>query len=129
MDKSELYPAEAIYNIARVCHEANRAFCATLGDMTQMEWDKAPMWQKQSALNGVYAHLCHKGPMPPGESHRLWMEEKTRKGWIFGEEKDPEKKTHPCMVPFEQLPIEQQMKDHLFGSIVASFKKVIFTEE
>lgn len=32
--------------------------------------------------------------------------------------KDPEKKVHPCMVPYDQLPKEQQVKDAIFVGIV-----------
>lgn len=27
-------------------------------------------------------------------------------------------RTHPCMVPYDQLPQEQRVKDHLFGAAV-----------
>jgi hypothetical protein len=40
---------EAIDQVARVCHEANRAYCQTLGDNSQPAWDDAPEWQKDSA--------------------------------------------------------------------------------
>ena len=43
--------------IARVCHEANRAYCAALGDASQAEWDKASDWQKDSVRNGVLFNL------------------------------------------------------------------------
>jgi hypothetical protein len=32
--------------------------------------------------------------------------------------KDAELKTHPCLVPFEELPKFQQQKDRLFRAIV-----------
>jgi len=32
--------------------------------------------------------------------------------------KDPEKKQHPCFVPYDELPIQQRRKDALFVSIV-----------
>ena len=39
--------------IARVCHEANWAYCESQGDHSQAPWDEAPEWQRQSAVNGV----------------------------------------------------------------------------
>ena len=44
--------------------------------------------------------------------------QKVADGWGYGETKDPEAKTHPCMVAFDQLPREQQAKDFIFRSIV-----------
>ena len=46
------------------------------------------------------------------------MRQKEEEGWTWGPVKDPEKKQHPCMVPFDQLPREQQAKDFIFRSIV-----------
>jgi len=54
----------------------------------------------------------------PALSHESWLKEKSDSGWKFGPVKDAEKKEHPCMVPFEALPPEQQMKDILFAAIV-----------
>jgi hypothetical protein len=50
------------------------------------------------------------------------MQEKKAAGWIYGPVKDPEKKEHPCIVPYDQLPIEQRTKDYLFKAIVDCFK-------
>jgi hypothetical protein len=37
-----------ILNIAIVCHEANRAYCRTLGDHSQPAWGVTPDWQQKS---------------------------------------------------------------------------------
>lgn len=120
MDKSP----ERIEQIARITHEANRAYCLTLGDKSQVPWDEAPDWQKDSARNGVafimaecevHANVQH------WLSHSNWMLQKQQEGWKYGPVKDAEKKEHPCMVDFFDLPIEQQMKDKLFVSIVKAF--------
>jgi hypothetical protein len=44
--------------------------------------------------------------------------QKLADGWKYGPVKYPEKKEHPCMVPFAELPKEQQLKDALFRHIV-----------
>ena len=46
-----------VQSIASVCHEANRAYCQSIGDNSQPDWDSAPDWQKQSVENGVRFHL------------------------------------------------------------------------
>jgi hypothetical protein len=105
--------------IAKVCHEANRAYCATLGDLSQVPWDMAPEWQRQSAIKGVEFNLAHPDA-PPSASHDSWLEEKRATGWKYGPVKDPEKKEHPCFVPYEDLPLEQRRKDALFKAIVGA---------
>ncbi|WP_271270511.1 Gp49 family protein [Aliamphritea hakodatensis] len=108
-------------DIARVAHEINRAYCEAMGDMSQEEWSQAPAWQRDSAINGVNFHLMNPDA-DAGLSHINWMAEKKADGWVYGETKDPEAKTHPCMVPFNQLPIEQQAKDFLFRAVVHALK-------
>jgi hypothetical protein len=107
--------------IAKVCHEANRAYCAGLGDLSQPSWEDAPDWQKDSAVNGVIFHLNNPGA-PPSRSHELWLEQKRREGWNYGPEKDPEKKLHPCFLPYDGLPPAQQAKDRLFIAVVDSLR-------
>lgn len=108
------------WEIAKVCHEANRAYCETLGDSSQLPWDQAPDWQKQSAINGVLFHA--EGDKSASASHENWMKEKVDNGWKYGPVKDPEKKEHPCIIPYAQLPLEQRRKDYIFKAIVDAFK-------
>ena len=106
--------------IARTCHEVNRAYCQALGDMSQPAWEDAPEWQRASARLGVELHVS--GDHGPEASHESWMEQKLEGGWKYGPVKDPERKEHHCIVPFDQLPREQQAKDFLFRAVVHSLK-------
>lgn len=110
--------------IAEVCHEANAAFCRSLGDMSQPTWADAPDWQRESAINGVVFHIADPNASASA-SHNNWLKEKVEGGWVYGETKDPEAKTHPCVVPFEQLPPEQQAKDYLFRGIVHALAPLV----
>lgn len=106
--------------IARVCHEVNRAYCQALGDNSQPKWEDAPPWQRESARMGVDLHLS--GNFTPDASHVAWMVERSSKGWKYGPVKDQEKKEHPCMVPFDKLPKEQQVKDFIFRAVVHALR-------
>ena len=108
-----------ISDIAAVCHEANRRLCLNQGDTSQRQWEAAPQWQKDSAINGVTFHMQNPDATPEA-SHESWLAEKVAAGWIYGETKDEEAKTHPCMRPYDELPQEQQAKDHLFRAIAHS---------
>lgn len=103
--------------IARVCHEVNKAYCHALGDHSQRGWDEAPQWQRDSAMLGVELHR-NDPKAGPEASHVSWWAEKVADGWIYGPVKDAAVKTHPCMVPFEKLPVEQQAKDYIFRAVV-----------
>lgn len=102
--------------IARVCHEVNRAYCQALGDGSQPTWEDAPEWQRASARMGVDLHTM--GDFGPEASHISWMKQKLDDGWVYGDVKDAEAKTHPCLVSFNQLPVAQQAKDFIFRAVV-----------
>lgn len=106
--------------IARACHEVNRAYCQALGDTSQPAWEDAPEWQRASARLGVELHVS--GDHGPEASHESWMKQKLEEGWKYGPVKDPERKEHHCIVPFDQLPREQQAKDFLFRAVVHVLK-------
>ncbi len=110
-----------ISQIARVCHETNRAYCQALGDNSQPTWEEAPQWQKDSAVNGAMFHINNPGA-GPDHSHVEWMKQKIDEGWVYGPEKKPEIKQHPCIVPYDDLPVEQKAKDYIFRSLVHTLK-------
>ena len=108
-----------VYIAAHVAHEANRAYCIHMGDTSQVCWSDAPQWQKDSAIAGV-VKLVENPKSTPKEMHESWMSLKLSEGWTYGEVKDAEAKTHPCMVPYEELSKVQQFKDALFSAVVRS---------
>lgn len=113
-----------IEQIAKVAHELNKAYCESIGDTSQPTWEDASDWQKSSAVNGVKFHL-ENPTAGPSASHDSWLKQKEEEGWKYGEVKDPEKKEHPCFVPYEKLPTEQKAKDHIFRQVIHSLKSYI----
>lgn len=107
--------------IASICHEANKAWCEANGDYTQKHWDQAEQWQRDSALKGVEFRIANPDAGEDAQ-HNAWMKDKVDAGWIYGEVKDAEAKTHPCITAFENLPEFQQKKDKLFCAIVDALK-------
>ena len=105
--------------IAEHAHEANRVLCKLNGDDSQPRWADAPEWQRKSSINGVVAVFANP-EMTPEESHKSWMKEKVDEGWVYGETKDPEKKTHPCIVEYSKLPENQRVKDAVYVCLVRS---------
>ena len=103
--------------IAAVCHEANKAWCSANGDDSHFSWEFAPDWQRDSAIDGV-KHALTYPEAGPEDSHQNWWAGKIADGWTYGPVKDLVAKTHPCMVPYSQLPEFQRKKDALFLAIV-----------
>lgn len=116
-------PLEAnIEACARAAHEANRAYCIAIGDLSQPSWEAAPGWQTSSAINGVKGVL---GGNTPEQSHESWLGEKQATGWKYGPVKDPDKKEHPCFVPYAELPPEQSAKDDIYVAVVKAMASAL----
>lgn len=108
-----------IEQIAHVCHEANRALQVIQGDeAVSPHFTDAPEWQVKSAYEGVQ---CALDGATPEELHESWKAFKISDGWGYGDVKDADKKTHPCIVPYGELPEDQRIKDRVFNAIVAAF--------
>lgn len=43
--------------------------------------------------------------------HDVWAVGRMREGWVYGEKRDDEKKTSPCLVPYEELSDEEKEYD------------------
>ncbi len=111
-----------IEDIARVCHEANRALHLIQGDpVPSAPWARAEAWQRDAAVDGVAKSLAGTSAE---QLHQDWCDLKTADGWVFGPVKDGDAKTHPCLVPYADLDKGQQDKDHVFAAIVAALAGV-----
>lgn len=106
--------------IAEVCHEANRVIQAhqNLAEIpVSPPWVETDEETRASAVDGVRNALAG---ATPEQSHENWCAFKREHGWTLGPRKDEAAKTHPLLVPYDQLPVEQKLKDDLFTGIVAA---------
>ena len=53
--------------------------------------------------------------------HIRWSWEKRLNGWAFGNDKDEIKKTHPSLVPYEQLSESEKQKDRELVKLIPAF--------
>lgn len=109
--------------IAELCYEVNRAICLAADEKStgisapQKPWATADSYQRTAVRTGVGNQLNDPVSMPE-DSHNRWIKHMEAEGWTYGERKDSEKRTHPCLVPFSELPLEQRVKDYVFLAIV-----------
>ena len=106
---------ESILLCAKITYEVNKVYCS-LTDEETLPWEAVG----ESVIQGVKSKLANPG-MTPEESHESWLRYKRAAGWKLGPEKDAQLKQHPCMVPYEELPKFQQVKDHIFQAVVEAF--------
>ena len=43
--------------------------------------------------------------------HEVWAESRIKQGWTYGEQRNDALKTHPCLIPYEDLPEEEKEYD------------------
>src|ERR1700744_1789977 len=95
-------------DIARVVHEANRAMQYVQNDAVP-----SPPWDADSALvHDTCINLVRLVRMGYSneEIHQEWCDRLKDEGWTFGSVKNPQKKPHPCLVPYYDLPPLQRHK-------------------
>lgn len=113
-----------IDQIARVCHEANRAVQleqAAPGIPVAPPWDEFPEEERAGVIAGVESAL---GGATPEQLHDAWCDAKRADGWEWGPVKDTEQRAHPNLVAYAELDADQRAKDALFQAIVHALAPV-----
>ena len=54
--------------------------------------------------------------------HEQWAKSRMDDGWLYGPERNDEKKLHPCLVPYEELPETEKEYDR--NSALATLKLI-----
>ena len=44
-------------------------------------------------------------------THEVWSAGRIKDGWTYGPTRDDEKRTHPCLIPYEELSEEEKEYD------------------
>ena len=109
---------------AKICYQANKALCEINGDFSQVDWENASDDNKKSAISTVMsvADMVVSGRVATAKDlFEIWKKFKIANGYVYGPVKDDAKKTHPCIVDYENLPEFQRKKDELLLSIIEAF--------
>lgn len=100
---------------ARFVYEAARlqAICVGAPVIPELWQDREEPFRGQ--FRDVIEMMC--GPSrkdDPEDLHDDWVRAYEAMGWRYGEVRDPVAKTHPDMVPFDELEQREQDKDAVF---------------
>ncbi len=82
-------------------------------------WDDRDIAFKKQFLEVIKRQCGNDKFKSAEEAHNSWWEEHIKMGWTYGEKRDPEKKIHPDMVPFNELPKDERDKDEIFIRLCA----------
>jgi hypothetical protein len=103
---------------ARAAHEAIRTLQIENGEPNVASpWATVGEDIKESCFIGIERVIAD--PNITSEAlHDSWIETKTAQGWKYGEVRNEADKLHPCMVPYQELPAFQRLKDAMFRNVV-----------
>ena len=110
--------AEFVYEVCRI-----EAVASTRPIVPEVWKDRDPAFRNQFVK--TVNRLCAPDapPTTPEAEHDSWMRAYEEMGWRFGLVRDPVRKTHPDMVPFNELGLLEQEKDAVFLDVCALAKK------
>lgn len=101
---------------AKAAHEVNRAYCEAMQDFSHLSWEATNSDLRTVAKHAVIGIVTNDHTAE--QSHEAWVATKRAAGWTFGSKKNADKKEHPCLVAYKDLPFEQQVKDELWVTTV-----------
>jgi hypothetical protein len=106
--------------IAQVVHAANRQYVEFIGGRANNpSWEELREEERQGLINAIKDLI--ENPKTPRASHEAWCEARKADGWKRDKVYSHHRKTHPNLVPYNELPFEEQFKDHLFMGISSIF--------
>ena len=124
MDNKISIDKELIERISRQCHEANALILCTFEHQEYIPWESISQDLKDNTTNSIYEAIrwMHSGNiLTPAAIHNFWMDHKKSQGWKYGSTKCAVHKTHPLLVPYEELSPVDQFKDINFINIINNF--------
>ena len=120
--------------VARYATELNRTVRMMDGQdagppFTELEKLDSEKYQgvRAAVRHALYSSCC--GGPNPIEQHNAWVYAKLKLGWTYGTREDKNKKTHPCLLPYDELSVIDRFKDVVFGETVQFFRRFMQERE
>ncbi len=103
-------------DIAKLVHHVNNHICALNGEQT-MAWEDLPAHMRDGLITTI------NGNETARQAHESWMKNRLENGWKLGPVKSIEDKISPCLIPYDELPYEQRIKDTVRCAIIEFLTK------
>ena len=114
--------AQFVYDTARAAAEAAKAPIIPV-----------PWTQREEAFRTQFRKVIERQcgenrSRSPEELHGGWMQAYFAMGWVYGDVHDPEKKTHPDLVPYIDLGQLERDKDEVFIALCEIARRWIYQD-
>ena len=108
---------------ARIHHIAWIAYQVAV----EQDYNEQPNKDQLDSLIDAQRRFNENPNITAEQNHNNWMQFKTSQGWKYGPVKDFDKKEHPDMVPFDQLPVVEKRKDIMDNTVRRLINELIRT--
>ena len=112
--------AKFVYDAARLAAQAANA------PIVPVPWDEREEPFKAQFLEVIARQSGEQRSRSPEELHGSWMQAYFAMGWVYGEEYNREKKTHPDLVPYADLGQLERDKDAVFVALCEIARRHIY---
>ena len=109
-----------VYNAARLAAEAAKA------PVVPTPWAQREAAFRLQFLDVIERQCGENRSRSPEELHGSWMQAYFAMGWTYGDAHDPEKKTHPDLVPYADLGQLERDKDEVFITLCEIARQWIY---
>lgn len=75
-----------------------------------MSYRPSPIDTSQVRLGSELEQLTE---LLAANAHDIWAKQRLQDGWKYGPVRDDVRKSHPCLVPYDQLPESEKEYDRL----------------
>ena len=76
--------------------------------MSPKDYRPQPIDTSRVRIPHEVEQLCE---MLARNTHEIWSQQRFADGWHYGEERDDDRKLHPCLVPYDELPESEKVYD------------------
>ena len=116
--KDEVEMKKLITNRAIFVYETARlAAIASQAPIIPAQWEDREEPFKQQFCEVIERQCGAYRSSSPEELHGSWMQAYYAMGWTYGNNYDPDNKTHPDLVPYEDLGQLEKDKDAVFVAL------------
>lgn len=112
--------AEFVYEAARLAAVAANA------PIVPEPWADREQAFKDQFLDVIERQTGPNRKTSPAELHDDWVKAYEAMGWRYGAARDPDAKTHPDMVPYDQLGQLERDKDEVFVALCEIARQWIY---
>ena len=85
-----------------------------------MEYNPQPIRTDHIQLHEEILDLAEK---LAENTHDVWAKERMDQGWCWGPARSDEKKEHPCLIPYEDLPESEKVYDRKMKTMMMKTKE------